>query len=125
MQKGMEDKVVRADCGPVTPVRTPKTWLESHSLIEAFFAATSHALECNRDKGGGNFQPDDVAKLNIPIYLILLWLFVDIRTPRRRRSKIGEDESTTPLWKGFLSARVEGAILHASTRPPEGCSRPL
>ena len=76
-------------------------------------------------RGRYNFQPDDVAKLNIPIYLILLWLFVDIRTPRRRRSKIGEDGSATPLWKGFLSARVEGAILHVSTRPPEGCSRPL
>ena len=32
---------------------------------------------------------------------------------------VGEDGSA-PLGTGFLSARLEGAILHASTRPPEG-----
>ena len=126
MQKGMEDKVVRADCGPVTPVRTPKTWLESHSLIEAFFAATSHALECNRDKGGGcNFQPDDVAKLNIPIYLILLWLFVDPRWIGlcTSQGQEGRAPSRAEQSAGAASSGSDGAARHEGQRAVPGARR--
>ena len=67
-------------------------------LNRGVFAATPHALGVLRGQRGEccNFQPDAVAELNIPIYLILLWLSVDSRTVLRRRSKIGEDGSAPP-----------------------------